>query len=83
MVVKHSSKILNLFFILIVIFITILTTSILNQNEKENKYSLIEGTVGVPSNINPIMQNHSHFLFLILRLFHKKKLLQMQGKETQ
>ena len=59
MVAKHSSKILNLFFILIIIFITIITANILNQNDQENKYSLTEATVGIPSNLNPIIQNHN------------------------
>ena len=59
MIAKNSSNILNLFFVMIIIFIIIATFNIFHQNDQAGKHTLIEGTIGTPKNLNPIIQNHN------------------------
>ncbi|MBR73532.1 MAG: hypothetical protein CL872_01120 [Dehalococcoidaceae bacterium] len=59
MIAKNSSNILNLFFVMIIIFIIIATFNIFRQNDQTGKHTLIEGTIGTPKNLNPIIQNHN------------------------
>jgi len=59
MIAKHSSNILNLFFVTIIFFIILATFSIFNQENKHSENTLIEATTGIPKNLNPILQNHN------------------------